>query len=234
MPDRLTIDRAGNVGIGTTSPSSELEVTGEIRATNPGSSPEGSWISLSSPAGDVGVILTRGDGAGGAAQRWDLKVGDDSSFRITDVLAGNLDRFTLDIFGNVGIGTASPGEKLFVQGEIRFGASAEHYPPAYDRKTVIVAGKITQQGDIDSSVTTSNAIDSAVRNSTGSYTVTFVTGTFTSKPIVTVTPWLNDMGEVNRRAVITGLSLTHFRIKISGTGGNEQNAPFNFIAIGER
>ena len=124
-------------------------------------------------------------------------------------------------------------------GNVRFGTSAEHYPAAYDRKTVIVAGKINQQGDlVTSGTTSSNAISSSIRNSTGDYTVTFVKGTFTSIPIVTVTPFRNDAGEINKHAVIKTVSLTDgiaaFNVKTISGAGSAQNAPFSFIAIGER
>ena len=138
------------------------------------------------------------------------------------------------MLGDVGIGTTSPGEKLDVQGEIRYGTSAEFYPAAVDRKTVIVAGKITQEGDIDSSGTTSNAIASAVRDNTGDYTITFVSGTFLETPVVTVTLFRSTGGSDNRVATITVLTTTLLHIKISSLNGIDVNVPFNFIAIGER
>jgi len=71
----------GYVGVNTTTPSAELDVMGRIHATNPGSSPDGSNITLSSPGGDIGITLTRGDGSGNAQQRWDLKIENDNSLR---------------------------------------------------------------------------------------------------------------------------------------------------------
>ena len=44
-----------------------------------------------------------------------------------------------------------------LDGGLRFGPAQEFHPVAYDRQTVIVAGKITQVGDIDRSATSSNA-----------------------------------------------------------------------------
>ena len=139
-----------------------------------------------------------------------------------------------DFTGNVGIGTTTPGEKLDVQGEIRYGTSAEFYPAAVDRKTVIVAGKITEAGDIDTSGTTSDAIASAVRDNAGDYTITFVNGTFATTPVVTVTLFRNAKGHDNRLATITVLTTTLLHIKINSIGGADDNMPFNFIAIGER
>ena len=105
---------------------------------------------------------------------------------------------------------------------------------AYDRKTVMVAGKITQAGDIDLTVTSSFAIEDANRDSEGDYTITFQTGTFATTPIVTVTLMETNNGGSSIIAVLTTSSPEGFHVKIKGLSGTDRNAPFNFIAIGER
>jgi hypothetical protein len=49
---------------------------------NPGGAPSGSSVEISSPSGDLGLVLNRGNGSGGVAQRWDVKVDNDNSFDI--------------------------------------------------------------------------------------------------------------------------------------------------------
>ncbi|MBC7836432.1 hypothetical protein H7X87_01495, partial [Acetobacteraceae bacterium] len=75
---------AGNVGIGTTSPSTALSVQGtnlRLRLSN-------STIST--------------------GRMWDLTSGDGGLFTIRDFSAGDLARLSIDSSGNVGIGTTSP------------------------------------------------------------------------------------------------------------------------------
>ena len=101
--DTFTINQYGNVGIGTTSPTSNLHVysTGN------------------------GVIQT--ERASGAlvfmrAQSTTGVIGTTSNHRLDLSTNGGV-RATITSGGNVGIGTTSPGEKLEVNGNIRLGNS---------------------------------------------------------------------------------------------------------------
>jgi hypothetical protein len=56
----------------------------------------------------------------------------------------NTDRMRIDSSGNVGIGTASPGSKLDVNGEIRIGNTVNTVSPTSPNRTVtIVIGGTT-------------------------------------------------------------------------------------------
>ena len=97
--DALVIDSSGNVGIGTTSPSRALHV-------NSGATNEVARFEST----DTEVTLELKDSTGTAF----LKCRDDYRFNNN---SGELVR--IDSSGNVGIGSAAPGEKLDVNGKIR-------------------------------------------------------------------------------------------------------------------
>lgn len=113
----MRVTSGGNVGIGTAAPTEKLMVVGRIQANNPGTSPTGSQIILGSPANDLGITLNRGDGSGGVAQRWDIKVTSDLALRFRT--SNSADRVTFTNGGRVGIGTTAPDTTLHVVGSIK-------------------------------------------------------------------------------------------------------------------
>lgn len=105
--ERVRIDAAGNVGIGTASPSAfaQLHVfapTGNTRARfETGGGTLGPYISLAHTGGREFLIGSTGSGNGPGANKLD----------IFDATAG-VSRIVVDANGNVGIGTSSPSSPL--------------------------------------------------------------------------------------------------------------------------
>lgn len=105
--------RFGNIGIGTDSPTSKLEVAGQVKIT--GGTP-GAGKVLTSDANGLATWETPGAGASIADADNDTKIqveetGDEDKIRFD---TGNIERMIIDNSGNVGIGDNSPSNRLHV------------------------------------------------------------------------------------------------------------------------
>ncbi|RME45744.1 MAG: hypothetical protein D6795_16255, partial [Deltaproteobacteria bacterium] len=108
----------GNFGIGTTAPSQKLHVQGNLRVT-------GAYLDSSNSAGANGQILQ----STGSGTKWvnptvlggSYILNQFSSAQAANFYIAGKGRVNSDFYvmGNVGIGTAAPGAKLDVTGDIR-------------------------------------------------------------------------------------------------------------------
>ena len=115
---KAVITSAGNVGIGTTSPSEELEVyksqngITRLLVNNPDTTNANSRAAINVSSGSVLGEMVAINGLGvylGAA-----------SNDFLSLITNGSSRLDITSAGNVGIGTTSPQEKLQVQGNLRF------------------------------------------------------------------------------------------------------------------
>ncbi|MBL1232602.1 MAG: hypothetical protein COA31_007780 [Flavobacteriales bacterium] len=101
------ISLTDNVGIGTTNPEQKLDVIGYTRIGAGAGNPNMGLL-LATPA--PGISLIR---AGGRATT-DFRIEQDNNAPMT-FHTNNTERIRIDGFGNIGIGTATPTEKLHIQ-----------------------------------------------------------------------------------------------------------------------
>jgi hypothetical protein len=105
--ERMRIDASGNVGIGTTSPATKLDVIGTIYSRPGGAAGAVAELTADASSGANGISLIAGFTSGG--------------YGPIKLLTSATERMRIDASGNVGIGTSAPGNKLSVNGDASFG-----------------------------------------------------------------------------------------------------------------
>ena len=112
--ERVRVDTSGNVGIGTTSPSQKLEVSGNTKLSGTGTNAleiNGTGVHELYSYHDSGGV---GWATGTGGSYGELLYLDESNSAI-EIFTGGSRRLTVNSSGNVGIGTASPAKLLDVK-----------------------------------------------------------------------------------------------------------------------
>ena len=104
-------DNGTNVGIGTVSPTSKLQVLGTGRAFNVSSSTDQVAASFGCGSGAVSTIGFYGLGS---SNDYNVRIG--ANLEALVMYAGDTERMRIAFGGNVGIGTSAPGSKLNIEG----------------------------------------------------------------------------------------------------------------------
>ena len=104
----MFIDSAGNVGIGTASPTQALDLAGNMQLASGSVNGTQIYLNNSDTGGRNFRLVSGGSSSLGGAGK----------FSIYDATATQ-SRFVVDSNGNVGIGTTNPGYKLDVSGDLR-------------------------------------------------------------------------------------------------------------------
>ena len=142
--DRMYINSSGNVGIGTTSPSSKLQVNGDLTVGD--DSTVGSFINViaAGTSQDAGIRFGSESNTDSKAAIYTNTSNSDLHFDVTETTRMLIDSAT----GNVGIGTTSPTSRLHVQQTL----ASPTYPMVYfeaDRTSTTYGGVNVRVDNLD-------------------------------------------------------------------------------------
>jgi hypothetical protein len=197
---RFTLTQAGNVGIGTSTPAAKLEVNGSLLA--------GGIQAVSGVFPQFNFKQTAG-----TLQEFRYQIDADGAFRIYDMTAGALPRFTVTQAGNIGIGNSVPGQKLSVAGAIESTSGGFKFPDGSTQASAATGG-VT---GVNASAGVNGSIGSGLLTLTGdtTYLQKRVTGTCATGSAMAV---IGADGSVSCNTVSGGGgSLT---LPFSGTGAD--------------
>ncbi len=192
--ERLRIDSAGNVGVGTSAPDTKLQVT----------------VNSPSPFDTVqtAIKVFNGAGNGGAGSRIAFRTGEATAWIQSLVAGGNsnsgvdlvfgtpasgavgIERLRITSAGNVGIGTSAPNRLLVVEGSSTGSLEVAHFTNSGEGANVDVFVGLNTIGS-DSSLRTRAAVvggvdGSAASTNSGYFSVqTRTAGTLTEKMRIT-------------------------------------------------
>ena len=127
---KMSIDVSGNVGIGTTAPSSLLHIESVDSSASTSGSAAMLRIANTSTADNRATLRLQKADAVSGTRYGDVRVNNSGLMEFaTGTSAGQLQtvRMAIDSSGNIGMGTTAPGAKLHVMEEVRVGGSTSGY-----------------------------------------------------------------------------------------------------------
>ncbi len=206
----VVVDNNGNVGIGTSAPTSKLHVAGALVIDSLGDQADALSLNIERSW----VFRQQGTGAG-------------TALKLQSVGGGGNKNFIIETTGNVGIGTTTPAAKLDVRGDIRLGPTGQFRATSGEENLRIVRGVVGADGSIlfGTGFTVTHV-------GPGEYTISF-TPPFLGIPTVTATVKLTSSGTAI--AQIQGVTVTSATLLLfRRSDGNLVDSEINFIAIGPR
>jgi hypothetical protein len=127
--ERMRIDSDGNVGIGTTNPSSKLFIRNDVDYSSSSYESNATLTLNNETNGDCAALIFHGDNSTNSSLRAGIVGGDIGLGLYGDIIAkksSDTPSVIIRRSGNVGIGTTNPAQKLDVHGNIAVSGSTVH------------------------------------------------------------------------------------------------------------
>jgi hypothetical protein len=172
LTERMRIDSTGNVGIGTSSPITSLDIHGSLSFKS-----TGTYVSATNAGGDVNsndLTLTAANSTNSIVARSAQNI----IFQVFDPAPASVYREVMRITpwgagGNVGIGTTNPGAKLEVAGNLKVNGKTSTVSENTGYDTI---GGATAEVTLNSTSEDAMYLITASRHSTPTQAPTFETG----------------------------------------------------------
>jgi len=202
----------GDVGIGTATPASRLDVRGgPIAVENLGDQADLLWLNSERSW----VFRQEGTGAS-------------TALKLQNIGGGGNKNFIVQTDGYTGIGTTSPAAKLDVRGDVRLGPSGEFLATVGSENVRVLRARISSSG----SVLSGSGI-SVSHTQTGVYLLNFAPAfpTLNPAPTVIVSP---STSVIPCFAIVSGESWSGVFVRIMNPSGTLIDMTFNVIVAGSR
>ncbi|HZW09463.1 MAG TPA: hypothetical protein VFF69_06125, partial [Phycisphaerales bacterium] len=209
----VDVDADGDVGIGTSAPTTRLDVRGgPISVENLGDQADLLWLNTERNW----VFRQQGVGPGAALKLQNI--------------GGGGKNFIFDTDGLVGIGTSLPLAKLDVRGDVRLGPTGALFAAAGDENLRIIRGDVYMGPDCDDPFTTFGSGYTIEAISCDDFRITF------QSPFLGIPTVLASSGPGLHSHYVTcsDASASSVIIRIFNTEGDNVRWSFSFMALGLR
>jgi hypothetical protein len=241
----VMVDNVGKVGVGTTSPASQLHVASKPNELPPRLQSTGNadfsagWDFYHGATGK-GYVGVPGESAGIARGELILFGGQDTR---ASLWAGGVRGLTVHPSGAVGVGTSIEPlsrfevngdvrvrDQLIVDGDVRVGPSGRYRAASGEENLRIVRGYILKDGSI-----AHGSGFQVSRPGKGRFDITFVPP-FAGPPVFTATTDYQSYSDIENVSVLTfgAPRVGGVSVVVQYPGGTFEDADFGFIAIGPR
>lgn len=138
----------------------------------------------------------------------------------------------------IGIGTNTPDTDISVEGDLYIDGTFTYLTNSadmiyYDRTVAMAGIQINNDGTKGGGYPHSSYVSSVTKNSTGNFTLNFVTGTFNDEPIVSASAFRDANSGDTYTVHIVSVSSSQVTLKVTDSSGNAADAGLFALIVGE-
>jgi hypothetical protein len=211
----VDVDADGNVGIGTSTPLTKLDVrAGPISVESIGDQADLLWLN--------------------SERSWVFRqegTGPTTALKLESVGGGGNKSFIFDTDGLVGIGATSPLAKLDVRGDIRLGPSGQFQTAGGAKNLRIIRG-VVDPGRCGDPVFSLGRGYTVEELSCGELRIVFDTPFADTAVVVASSEWNSGLG--GKYVTCSNATSSKVNIRVFDSAGDNVRWPFSFMAVGQR